>query len=41
MRATPAEVKRWKMAARQAKRSLSDWMRLGLDQLASANTADR
>lgn len=30
MRVAASEVKRWKTAARRAKRTLSDWMRLKL-----------
>jgi hypothetical protein len=30
MRVAASEVKRWKTAARQAKRTLSDWMRLSI-----------
>jgi len=34
VRVEGAEAKRWKRAARQAKRSLSDWMRLTLSSAA-------
>jgi uncharacterized protein (DUF1778 family) len=35
MRVSASEVKRWRAAARLAKRTLSDWMRLMLSTAAS------
>ena len=35
MRVAASEVKRWKIEARRAKRTLSDWMRLMLSKAVS------
>jgi len=41
MRVAASEAKRWKAAARRAKRSLSDWMRLMLSDAADPQEEQR